>query len=51
MLLRFKNNFEDFDLKIRKSFNLKICKHSNFKEKYNILQIERLNNNKILFRI
>ncbi len=43
MLLYFKNNFENF--------NLKICEHFNFKKEYNILQIEYLNNNKILFQI
>jgi len=43
MLSRFKNDFEDFDLKI--------CKRFDFEEEYNILQIERLDNNKVLFRI
>ena len=51
MLLYFKNNFENFNLKICKNFNLKICEHFNFKKEYNILQIEYLNNNKILFQI
>ena len=51
MLLRFKNDFEDFDLKICKDFNLKVCERFNFKEKYNVLRIERSNNNKTLFRI
>ncbi len=51
MLLRFKNDFENFNLKIRKKFNLEICERFNFKKEYNILQIERLNNNKTLFKI
>ncbi len=51
MLSHFKNDFEDFNLKIRKNFNLKICERFNFKEEYNILRIERSNNNKALFKI
>jgi len=50
-LLHFKNNFENFDLKICKDFNLEVCKYFNFKEKYNILQIKYLSNNKVLSKI
>ena len=48
---RFKNDFENFDLKVCKNFDLKICERFDFKKEYNILQIKRLNNNKILFKI
>ena len=51
MLLRFVNNFENFNLKVCKNFNLKICEHFNFEKKYKILRIKRLDNNKALFRI
>ncbi len=51
MLLYFKNNFEDFNLKICKNFNLRICKYFNFEKEYNILQIKCSNNNKVLFKI
>ncbi len=51
MLLRFKNDFEDFNLEICKNFNLKICKYFDFEREYNILQIKYLDNNKVLSRI
>jgi len=51
MLLRFVNNFEDFNLKICKNFNLKICERFDFEKECNVLRIKHLNNNKTLFRI
>jgi len=51
MLSRFVNDFKSFDLKICKNFDLKICERFSFEEEYNVLRIERLSNNKTLFRI
>ncbi len=50
MLSRFKNDFENFDLKIRKNFNLKICERFDFKKEYDVLRIKRLSNNEALFK-
>jgi len=51
MLLRFENNFEDFDLEICESSNLEICEDFDFEKEYNILQTNFLDNSKTLFRI